>query len=167
MNLIHYSPRLLSKATLISKEQDENSYLFGKPRGLWVSVQGEYDWAEWCQGEGFSISPMAYQIKLKKDAEILYLTSPAEMEEFQEKFGRRGTPFFIERWVIDWTRVASKYQGIIIAPYHWECRLKMDWYYGWDCQSGCIWDRSAIQSVQRMLELDPPTAAKADEMVSA
>ena len=37
--------------------------------------------------------------------------------------------------------------GIIIAPYQWYCRMTVDWYYTWDCASGCIWNLDAIESV--------------------
>jgi hypothetical protein len=48
---------------------------------------------------------------------------------------------------IDWQRVAEQHQGIIITPYQWECRYSIDWYYIWDCASGCIWDPDAIESI--------------------
>jgi hypothetical protein len=53
-------------------------------------------------------------------------------------------------YYIDWSKVAAKHQGIIIAPYCYARRLTYHtaWYYGWDCASGCIWDLKAIQSVE-------------------
>ena len=56
---------------------------------------------------------------------------------------------------IDWAAVARCYQGIIIPTYHFEFRFDThvsDWYYGWDCASGCIWDAGAIASVSLVRE---------------
>jgi hypothetical protein len=56
---------------------------------------------------------------------------------------------------IDWLRVAQKSAGIIIAPYIWERRLHLPWYYGWDCASGCVWDAAAVLSVKRLKSVRP------------
>ncbi len=65
---------------------------------------------------------------------------------------RRVTPPLLMRkfkitYQLEWDKVKDKYQGIIIAPYQWECRLALEtcWYYGWDCASGCIWDLDCIK----------------------
>ena len=50
----------------------------------------------------------------------------------------------------NWAPTAAQYAGVIIAPYQWERRLDgdaSDWYYGWDCASGCIWNADAIASI--------------------
>jgi len=36
--------------------------------------------------------------------------------------------------------VSKEYDGIEIAPYQWDARLSLIWYYGWDVASGCIWN---------------------------
>lgn len=53
---------------------------------------------------------------------------------------------------IMWPKVAKEYQGIIISPYQWERRdfFGTFWYSGWDCASGCIWDKEAIKSIIRV-----------------
>ena len=37
-------------------------------------------------------------------------------------------------------------------------RLDMEtrWYYGWDCASGCVWDASAVQSVEPLPDFVKP-----------
>ena len=42
--------------------------------------------------------------------------------------------------MIDWKKVASKYDGIEIVPYQPKARMNLLWYYGWDIASGCIWN---------------------------
>ena len=51
--------------------------------------------------------------------------------------------------MIQWDRVAERYQGIVITPYIWSRRLEPEthWYYPWDCASGCIWDGEAVESI--------------------
>ena len=42
--------------------------------------------------------------------------------------------------MIDWRKVAKKYDGIEINPMIYELRMMaLSWYYGWDVASGCIW----------------------------
>lgn len=53
-------------------------------------------------------------------------------------------------WVsVNWPLIATRWDGIIIAPYQWSCRYddRTFWYYGWDCASGCIWNLHAITDV--------------------
>lgn len=68
---------------------------------------------------------------------------------FSQQYGQ--TPDWSKHYVyyIDWDRVASKHDGIIIAPYCWQQRLKDEtfWYYSWDCASGCIWHPRAVTAL--------------------
>lgn len=126
-----------------------------KPRGLWVSVDGEDDWPAWCRSEQFrdTDAQHRFRVRLADDARILHLTDDAAIAQLSEDFGMdhlRGLwrkcgmahklhgPLYI-----DW-------QGIIIAPYQWTSRRNVSWYYGWDCASGCIWDAAAIATVDRL-----------------
>lgn len=115
-----------------------------KPHGLWVSVDGPDGWPAWCRKEQFVDidAQHRYRITLTARAEILRLSSPADLEAFKRSYGEPDG-------LIRWADVAAKWAGIIIAPYQWQVRYAIDslWYYGWDCASGCIWDASAIASV--------------------
>lgn len=46
--------------------------------------------------------------------------------------------------VIRWPLVASLYDGILIPRYLWSIRFR-NWYYGWDCASGCVWNTDVIR----------------------
>lgn len=126
---------------------------YRKPRGFWVSVKGDDDWPSWCISENFHIKGLAaeHEVKLRSDANILVLPDVESMDRFTAQYGIVTPQSYVgESWnnvSIDWMKVASEYDGIIITPYHWERRLVLDWYYGWDCASGCIWEMSAIESV--------------------
>lgn len=41
--------------------------------------------------------------------------------------------------------VAKDYDGIEIAPYQESLRYDLEWYYGWDVASGCIWNFEGIR----------------------
>lgn len=146
MRLSHWSRH----STLTPHSVDQSPEGRGdKPRGLWVSVDGEDDWPSWCHHEGFAEDRLVhrFRITLADDATILTLSDPEALRSFTKEYdlSKPEMPF----WTMDWARLAKEYQGIIIAPYQWYARdfFKMTWYYTWDVASGCIWDSSAISSV--------------------
>jgi hypothetical protein len=154
MKLIHYTNE---KFSLEPKQYNQSEIIWkSKPNGLWVSVEGEDGWKEWCESEEFRLENLviSYEVKLKKKANILHLRTHEEIINFSKLY-----PFIKPQWdtpegrlicasyEIDWEKVAENYEGIIISPYQWECRLAREssWYYGWDCASGCIWDLECIK----------------------
>lgn len=154
MKLIHYTD---IPFTLEPRKYDQEEYPWkNKPRGLWVSVEGKYDWKCWCEAEGFCLEDLnvSYEVKLKKNAKILHLGTPQEIidlcnlfpylrPQWDDPVGRR----ICRSYEVNWPKLAQEYQGIVIAPYQWDCRLadECSWYYGWDCASGCIWDIDCIE----------------------
>lgn len=158
--LLHYSaePFVGPLETIhFQKQRDEDP----KPFGLWVSVPGADDWKSWCEAEGFSLNSLNYvsQIILRDNAKILRLSSSSAIRRFTAERRVRGS-----RWnsfSIDWRSVAGEYDGIIIAPYQWSCRMDDEcrWYYGWDCASGCIWHASAVKEIRPIAGEHPAIAA--------
>jgi hypothetical protein len=152
MRLLHYTDEPLKH--IVSRPQPEGAQI--KPHGLWLSVEGDDDWFSWCATEAFGLRRLAliYEVCLAPDASIVRLKTPAELVAFSECFPNADAPFGgikeIDLFAIDWPAVARQFQGIIIAPYQWECRLELMWYYGWDCASGCIWDAAAISSFSQL-----------------
>ena len=78
---------------------------------------------------------------------LLTISSLAELDAFHRRFAENAGRGY-DYYQIQWAEVASLYDGIEIAPYQFERRLGYhseigkavsDWYYGWDCASGCIW----------------------------
>jgi hypothetical protein len=142
--LLHYSLEPLTH--LQSKEQVPSRSEYAKPTGLWLSAEGEDDWFNWCEdAEFWQGERLVYEVVLADTANLLYLNHPEDVRGLMSRFsnGKRS-------WeeAIDWVTLATEYQGIIIAPYHWQCRLEVQWYYGWDCASGCIWDVSAVEQLE-------------------
>lgn len=152
--LIHYSNEVLR--SVHSVEQGNEPFM--KPRGLWISVEDGSGWRDWCEGENWGLNRLEVEnlIELTPQANILYLRSSGEISDFTNEFlsstrVREGGPSYepFMNHNIDWRGIAARWQGIIIAPYQWSCRLtdKSAWYYGWDCSSGCIWDAKAIGNI--------------------
>jgi hypothetical protein len=163
MKLVHYSDQIIDKLT----PRDYCTIQFNvnaKPYGLWFSVEGEdieNTWKDWCLANGFQLESLTYahQITLKEDANILHLKTAEEIFEFTKSYpylrkqcdtpvGRKVT----YSYELDWSKVKTLYQGIIISPYQWDCRLHphTTWYYGWDCSSGCLWDLNCIKEFKKV-----------------
>lgn len=152
MNLIHYTNE---KFSLERREYDQNELNWhAKPNGLWVSVEGKCDWKWWCNAESFNLENLAvsYELKLKEDANILYLSTADDIRDFSKLYhlSTRSLDSEYDSYQINWNKVKQKYQGIIISTYQWDCRLAHDtyWYYGWDCACGCIWDLDCIEEFE-------------------
>lgn len=150
-------------AVLEPKSVPQEAHGDHKPQGLWVSVNGPDDWPSWCRSEEWGLGSLKHQyaVTLAGESDVLRIATPDELRAFDAAFADSS----LHGWGIRWRDVAERWQGIIIAPYQWECRLtEPRWYYGWDCASGCIWDASAIDSV-RLLDLStlPDTTEAGDE----
>ncbi len=116
-----------------------------KPRGLWFDVNS--DWKRWCKAERFRPESLAvrYEVRIARAANVLRLSTSAELDQFTERYEvELPIPVVRPGFCINWPRVAAEYAGIIIAPYCWERRMDLMWYYSWDCASGCVWDLAAI-----------------------
>lgn len=146
--LIHYSASELAfDPGRCYAQVDDDAMVYGKPDGFWVSVPGADDWPSWCRGEEFRAHTFAHaaEVTLTADANVLLLGSPAALDDFTERFG--GPSQLLGR-AIRWGVVARQYDGIVIAPYQWSRRHSLNWYYGWDCASGCIWNLNAVAGVR-------------------
>lgn len=147
-NWVHYSPLPVTAVRSVAPKSRGN----GKPVGLWVSDEAEeQSWSKWCAEANWAIGVIAHAVTFATDARLLRLSSAYEIDAFSEEYAlpqkRTGWSFTD----IDWPRVGNEWQGILITPYVWERRLNgkaSDWYHGWDCASGCIWDAAAIASIR-------------------
>jgi hypothetical protein len=147
MRLEHFS-RTEITTKIYDKDQKPEASPHGKPRGLWVSDEAaDVSWSTWVQGEELDwlTAGYWYSVSLSSRANILCLQSDRDIRNFTSAYST-------ESWLgaaIDWAKVAVRFDGIVITPYVWSCRLdpKTTWYYGWDCASGCIWNARAIKSL--------------------
>lgn len=149
MKLIHYTNEPFDLEPRNYDEEELSRH--AKPNGLWVSVEGEYDWFWWCIEGAYYLDCLAvsYEVFLKEDANILHLKTADEIRAFGKMYQVPSKWPWVEGDVSElrWSEIKEKYQGIVIAPYQWDCRMadETGWYYGWDCASGCIWDLDCIK----------------------
>lgn len=157
MNLSHFTdePLRCVRSTAQLKDPMYRGVL-DKPIGLWVSVDGEHDWQDYCRGFPGRRGKLRYSVTLASNAKILLLDTLSRIAEFVQQYGVEasyGIPSMGP--AICWESVAQKHEGIIISPYQHSLRgplLFNDWYLTWDCASGCIWDRRAIDNWKRIEE---------------
>lgn len=152
IKLIHFSIKPVEWVYTTKREQKVDY----KPNGFWVSDEGEGNergWKDWCEGESFATDRFVYEneIILSHKAKILFINSVNELDNFHNQY-QAALPG-MEKWgnhYIDWKAVAKDFQGILITPYLYERRFTegMNWYYSWDCASGCIWNKSAIKLIK-------------------
>ena len=127
-----------------------------KPPGFWLSVAGEDDWPAWCHGEDWGLDRLAleHKVTLKPSANVLHVADVDAFDLFDRSlpWGRHPTLGEYER---NWAHIRAEFDGVTIAPYQWERRLEVMWYYGWDCASGVIWNLDAIEAVTLMAQVNP------------
>jgi hypothetical protein len=154
---VHYSPRRVD----VVQSLEQESIAHFKPNGLWITIEGEDGWKDWCENNDWSKTSLkfAHDVLLSNDAKILRISSAADIYDLTDRYTpakSRDHPYSMR--MIEWKRVAKDYQGILIVPYIWSERLSETnrWYYAWDCASGCIWDADAIESIRvRAMESTP------------
>jgi hypothetical protein len=159
VKLVHYSSKPVGPLSPIGQKSGP------KPRGLWVSDDDcDDNWRTWCVGEGFGLDRLTHvhDVELMPGANVLRLASAADIDAFDREWRTPDMGFWM-RMMLPWGPVSQKYAGLIITPYVWERRLSLDgpgadWYYTWDCASGCIWDPAAIQSITLRAVVEAPSS---------
>lgn len=153
-NLFHHTerPMVFDRMRVYDQAQPGPWGWYSKPRGLWVSDEDEYGWSTWCRDEEFRLHGLTHpqRVILKPDANLLVLREHHELLAFQEVYGNPDpglATLGYARYAINWAAVAEDFDGIFITPYQWSARFDVDWYYTWDCASGCIWNLRCIQDI--------------------
>lgn len=152
MDLFHYSSKPICIEDIRSVKQE--SYHFRiKPVGLWLSVGNA--WEDWCKAEEFFLKGLTHKSKVGicHDS-VLSISGIDQVHEFFDKYGQSDIGEYLKGGMhfVDWLKVSEDYSGFMIEDYGFYCLMNPDlvghiWLYGWDCSSGCIWDKSAIKSI--------------------
>jgi hypothetical protein len=122
---------------IIYSPVDQPNKPMAKPFGLWYSIGTEWiDWVrmempQWERDHAFLLDI--------DDSRLLKINTYHDLKLFNEEYG-------IDTYYVDWKRVSEKYGGIEIAPYIYEARHEMLWYYPWDVASGCIWGSNMVKN---------------------
>jgi hypothetical protein len=145
MILEHYSKLPLGEV----RASEQSTLPCDKPCGLWLSVKGPRDWLSYARSRVLLRGKFGHcaTFQLAARANVLHLTTPAEIDTFHELYSVPTNPAIAEHREPDWAVVASKFDGIVIAPYQptrRHCR-QATWYYGWDCACACVWAPRALE----------------------
>lgn len=124
-----------------------------KPIGFWVSDCDEgQGWEDWCRNENFRHDQLSKRLIVDLDmSKVLHLKSPMDLDNFSLVYQKNFSIGSFTQSLIDWAAVANEFSGILISPYQFQRRLHgsvANWYYSWDCASGCIWNPDAITSIE-------------------
>lgn len=158
MRLTHWSSAELPP--LYNCTQEETLRVYNKPKGLWLSDESQVEsWHWWCTSEDFRPEHLSVQTIFEVDmTNVLHLKNADDLMQFSRNYNEplKRRDRYID-YPINWKLVAEDYKGILITPYIWECRLGnllTQWYYLWDCASGCFWDVSCLQLIEKGVKLN-------------
>jgi hypothetical protein len=97
-----------------------------------------------------------FQIILKPGAKILIIYTDEAFEKFENEYcyypvsiAKQGDSS-IRNKSVDWDRIISEYQGMIVAtilPKYNDMGLRLGI---WCCTSGCIWDLQAVDKAVKL-----------------
>ena len=150
MSFIHHSEKPLRLRDLEDRDPERYATDRGcKPHGLWFSVGDGADWralvtARWPRSNGIRCWT---EVVLAAKAIILRLTAADDIDAFTTEYARTGDN---ESQSIEWARVASEVDGIIIASH---CRQRESdnetrWYGCWEVSCGCVWRTRAVECLR-------------------
>lgn len=129
------------------ENQNNIDRIQGKPKGLWYSIGNS--WAEYIYNEiPELLDDYNYLYEIKVTNKIKIIDTIEEAIEFTKRY---GDSYGYATESIDWGEVAQDYSGIEIKdPYRFSRTIykQLFWMYGWDIPSGCVWDRSGIESIE-------------------
>lgn len=116
---------------------------------VWYGIGSS--WVDWVKSEMPDWeTDNVFKIDIN-ESNILIIRNYGEIIEFDRKYGVPYNFGYHKYTNIDWVRVANDYGGIEIAPYIYEARRTIEWYYTWDIASGCIWDDGVIRNIEKIV----------------
>ena len=139
---------------------------FVKPEGgFWASAtNANYGWKQWCNDECESWAEgIPFKFALKDDSKILYIHDIADIpvadyttvheivdtpftEDIKNQINADNNAFLLPRIHFDFEELSKKYDGIEIDA---GSNPKLYYaFYGWDCDSICIFNPDIIMEVE-------------------
>src|ERR1700739_3603125 len=95
MRLLHYTNKELKLKPRKYKQVEEKFQ--SKPNGLWVSIEGEYDWEWFWRCEEFKIEYLrfVYEITLKESSKTLILNQANEIFDLAKKYPIKNRDYIL------------------------------------------------------------------------
>jgi hypothetical protein len=121
-----------------------------KPKGLWYGIGDS--WLSWIKSEMPDWEhDNVYQLDIN-EGRVKIIRNYEQLIEFDAEYGvdNETRVFFDNGRMIDWGKVAKDFGGIEISPYIFKARYNLQWYYGWDVASGCIWSNDVIRDIKKL-----------------
>ena len=119
-----------------------------KPKGLWYGFGDS--WIRWVRNEMPEWEKPHLNTVTIDQTNVLKIDI-GNIHSFQKTYRFHDN---ID-WRIDWDKVSKYYKGVEIPNYDSLRGLRYDsdflWLYGWDVSSGCIWDTSAVITVDKLV----------------
>ena len=152
MVLSHFSRRQLVGLN----DRDYGQIIARKPAGFWLSDESEENsWTAYLDVASNG-DPYYCRRDFSIDLfEVRVIRTEGQMFGFNLEYGtlsvtRINRSRVDSHPVVDWPRVAQSYKGIIISPHQhgYSGQDDLNWYGGWDCACGCIWDLTCMRPVQ-------------------
>lgn len=123
----------------------KNHYGF-KPKGLWLGKGN--NWIEYIEANDMTewISTYCSAFKIELGEDILVLKEKEDFINFTKEYSE-------SRFSVDWKKVANKYNGIVVfSPRRFQFEKGLEWLYGWDITSACIWSDEGIESIDKVYD---------------
>lgn len=142
--LLHYSRRAWKGWRPVHQDP---IFQPNKPEGLWLSVGGA--WKIHCvehEREGFAPQRLTfiYEVKLQDGAKVPKLDTYEAVEAFSRHY-------WDIHYGVNWRDVEKDYSGISVLNYEPRGDENIiPWYEALDIPSACIWEESAIASIERV-----------------
>ena len=132
--------------TLYPETRFQEGHYGFKPKGLWLG-KGT-DWLDFIEEQGMDsfISSYCSAFKVYLGNDILVLKDFEDYHSFTLRYG-------VSKGKIDWKKVAKRYNGIIAYdPIRFQFNEELEWVYGWDITSACIWSADGIEDVEKVYD---------------
>jgi GNAT superfamily N-acetyltransferase len=121
----------------------EGHYGF-KPKGIWLA-KGT-GWIDFIEEEGIDFKHYCSAFKVDLGEDILVLNDLEDYNGFTLRYA-------ISESKIDWVKVAKRYNGIaLINPRRFQFNEGLQWVYGWDITSACIWSEEGVESIEMVYD---------------
>jgi len=152
MKYYHWSRKLIKNL-----ENRQYNQVWYRPNGIWFSVDNS--WIDWCienqHGNSKDVD-QAYQLTFD-DTNILKISDLEDLKLTHMHYNSSKG--------FDWTKIYEDYDGFVIYNHLDICKkneesiweneyikspvdtnIKYSWFYGLDCNCGCIWNINAIKT---------------------
>ena len=149
--LSHFSPEVVRAVRSELPGDGEEWDVFDpeqtKPRGFWVSLDGENDWAQLSRRLGRAPG-IRHRVVLRNDGNLLIIDDEADAREVSRWYMRQDSE--TGGLKIDWKAMGADWAGILMLRFDWPLTLEQElyWTHHWSIPSGCIWDSRAIGSIE-------------------